>query len=143
MRYLGIFGLGFYRTTVIFEIGSFEFVLLQNLVKKQKWLHLGSKMPFFWVFFTKNALFEYFWARILKTIVRFEINLSNCKILWNNENAYKFGTKSALFGYFWARILKQYRHVRNQHLPISVIAKFCEETKMPISWNKNALFGYF
>ena len=39
MRYLGIFGLGFYKNTVIFEIGSFEFVLLQNFVKKQKWLH--------------------------------------------------------------------------------------------------------
>ena len=69
--------------------------------------------------------------------------MSNCKILWNNENAYKFATKSALFGYFWARILKKYRHVWNQHLPISVIAKFCEETKMPISGTKNALFGYF
>ena len=63
MRYLGIFGLGFYKTTVIFEIGSFEFVLLQNFVKKQKWLHLGLKCHFFgifhqecliWVFLSKN-----------------------------------------------------------------------------------------
>ena len=36
MRYLGIFGLGFYKTIVIFEISSFEFILLQNFVKKQK-----------------------------------------------------------------------------------------------------------
>ena len=72
----------------------------------------------------------------------------------------KFGTKSALFGYFWARILKNYCHIWDQHpqicqkwvfnsyskfqcLRISVIAKFCEETKMPKFGTKNALFGYF
>ena len=42
----------------------------------------------------------------------------------------KFGAKSAIFGYFGARILKSYCHIWNQHLRISVIAKFCEETKM-------------
>ena len=43
----------------------------------------------------------------------------------------KFGTKVALFGYFLARILKNYCPIWNQHLQISVIGKFCEETKMP------------
>ena len=55
----------------------------------------------------------------------------------------KFGTKSALFLYFWARILPNYCHIRNQHLRISVTAKFCEETKMPKFGIKIALFGYF
>ena len=72
----------------------------------------------------------------------------------------KFGTKSALFGYFWARILKNYCHIWDQHpqicqkwvfnsyskfqcLRISVIAKFCEETKMPKFGTKNALLGIF
>ena len=55
----------------------------------------------------------------------------------------KFGTKNALFGYFWATILKNYCHIWNHHLRISVIAKFCEETKMPKFGAKNVLFGYF
>ena len=55
----------------------------------------------------------------------------------------KFGTKSALFGYFPARILKNYCHICNQHLGISVIASFCEETKIPRFGTKSALFGYF
>ena len=55
----------------------------------------------------------------------------------------KIGTKSALFGYFWARILKTYCHIWNQHLAISVIAKFYEEKEMPRFGTKNALFGYF
>ena len=41
----------------------------------------------------------------------------------------KFGSKSALFGCFLARILNNYGHILNQHVRISVIAKFCEETK--------------
>ena len=63
------------------------------------------------------------------------MNFSHCKISGNNENA--------LFGYFWDRVLKNYCHIWNQHLWISVIAKFHEETKMPKFGTKNALFGYF
>ena len=55
----------------------------------------------------------------------------------------KFRTKSALFGYFWAKILKYYCHIRNQRLQISLIAKFCEETKMLKFGTKTAGFGYF
>ena len=36
--------------------------------------YIWDQNAIFLVFFTKNALFEYFWARILKTIVRFEIS---------------------------------------------------------------------
>ena len=54
-----------------------------------------------------------------------------------------FGTKSALFCYFWARILKNYCHIWNQHLRISLIAKFCEETKMFKIGTKSALFWVF
>ena len=56
---------------------------------------------------------------------------------------FKFGTKSALFWCFWARILKNYCHIWNQHLRICLIAKFCEETKMPKCGTKNALLRYF
>ena len=55
----------------------------------------------------------------------------------------KFGTKSALLGCFWAGILKNYSNIWNQHLQITVIAKFCEETKRPKCKTKNALFVYF
>ena len=55
----------------------------------------------------------------------------------------KFGTKSTLFEYFLARILKNYSHIWNQHFRITVIEKFCQETKMPKFGTKNALFGCF
>ena len=59
---LGIFGLEFENNIVIFEISILEFAYLQNFVKKQKCLNLGSKMR--WVFLTKNTVFGYFGARI-------------------------------------------------------------------------------
>ena len=65
-----------------------------------------TKMPKVW---SKNALFGYFWARVLK----------NCCHNWNQHPHFfqigkfcrkskmpKFGSKNALFGLFWARILK-------------------------------------
>ena len=56
MPYLGIFGLKFKRTIVIFETSTLKFVYLQNLGEK-------IKMP---KFGTKSALFVYFCTRILK-----------------------------------------------------------------------------
>ena len=47
---LGIFGLERENNIVIFEINTFEFVLLQNFVKKQKCLNLGPKMPILGIF---------------------------------------------------------------------------------------------
>ena len=55
----------------------------------------------------------------------------------------KTGTKNALFGYFWDKIFKNYCRIWNQHLQISVTAKFCEKTKMHNFGTKNVLFGYF
>ena len=52
-------------------------------------------------------------------------------------------TKNAWFGYFWAGILENCFHIRNQHLRISVVSKFCEETKVPKFGTKNALLGIF
>ena len=59
-------------------------------MRKQKWLNLGPKMPY-WVFLTKNALFGYFWARILIKLLwdlkSAPLNLSNCKISQKHKNA--------------------------------------------------------
>ena len=54
MPYLGIFdqkcyiwvflGHNFKKTIVIFEISTLKFVYMQNFMKKQKCLNLGSKM---------------------------------------------------------------------------------------------------
>ena len=50
---------------------------------------------------TKNALFEHFWASILKKILsNFKsapTNLSNCKIWQREPKMSKFGTKNTLF----------------------------------------------
>ena len=55
-------------------------------------------------FVTKNALFGYFWARLLKSHVVFEINtLKSVKLLnfvkKKKIKKAKYGKKSALFGY--------------------------------------------
>ena len=98
-------------------------------------------------FGTKNALFWYFWARILKKLLPYlksvPSNLSHCKILQKNPKIFKFETKNALFWYFWARILKTYCHIWNQCPRICLIAKYRKKTKMPKFGAKNALFGYF
>ena len=53
------------------------------------------------------------------------------------------GLKNALFAYFCARILNNPCHISHQNLRIYLIAKSCEETKMPTFGTKKALFGYF
>ena len=62
MPYLDIFGLESYKTIVIFEINTFEFVKLQNFAKKQKHRNLEPKMPYLGIFgldFQKTiAIFE-------------------------------------------------------------------------------------
>ena len=45
MPYLGIFGLEFKKTFVIFEISTLKVVFLRNFTEKQKCLNLGPKMP--------------------------------------------------------------------------------------------------
>ena len=64
MPYLGVLGLEFYKTIIIFEIRTLKFVKLQNL---------GPEMPY-WTFLTKSALFGYFRQELKKTIVRFQIS---------------------------------------------------------------------
>ena len=61
---LGIFGLEFQKTIVIFEISTLKFVQLQNFAKKQKCLKLGWKMPYL----------DMFGLEFQTTIVIFEIN---------------------------------------------------------------------
>ena len=96
-------------------------------------------------FGTKNTWFEYFGAGILKTIVIFEIGISNLSIcrISRKTKMPKLRTENALFEYFWARILESCCHIWNQHLRISATAKFCEETNMPKFGTKNALLGIF
>ena len=85
-------------------------------------------------FGTKNALFGYFWDRILKNY--WHIWNQNRQIFQIGKNREKmkmskFGTKNALFGCFWARILKNYCHIWNHHPRICPIVKFREKMKMP------------
>ena len=79
---------------------------------------------------TKNALYEYFWARILKKLLSYlksaPTNVSICKIS-RKMKIPKFRTKMEWFMYFWAGTLKEYCHIWNQHPRICLIAKFCEK----------------
>ena len=59
MLYLGIFGQNFNKAIVIFEIKHPQIYLFAKS-------HEKTKMP---KFGTKNALFGYFWATILKELL--------------------------------------------------------------------------
>ena len=93
MPYLDFCGQEFQKNIVRLEISTFKFVFLQSFSKK-------IKMP---KFGTKNAVFGYFWARILK--------IYYCHI-WNQHpwifliakyceimKMAKFGSKNALIGH--------------------------------------------
>ena len=107
-------------------------------------------------FGSKNALFGYFWAKILK----------NCYHIWNQHlriclvakfykktKIPKFGTKNAVFGFFWPKMFyldifqlefeNNYCYILNQHPRICLIAKFYEKVKIPKFGTKNVLCEYF
>ena len=80
MAYLGIFGQEFEKNVVRFKISTLKFVYLQKIPRKSKifGLEFENKHPRICVnakfrekakmpkFGTKNALFGYFWPRILQ-----------------------------------------------------------------------------
>ena len=146
---LGIFGLEFKKTIVIFEISTFGLVWLQNFVKKQKCLYLEPKMPFFgFIFLTQNALFGYLGQEFKKNYCHIWNQHPQMCLFAKFHQKKKtkmptFGTKNAWFGYFWTGIWKQFCHIWNQHPRICLLAKFRGKTKMPKFGTKNALFGYF
>ena len=81
---LDIFGLEFGNNLAIFEISTLKFLILQIFRKKQKSLNLRPKMPYLGIF-EKNALFGYFWGRIVvkKTIAIFELSTLKFAYLHN------------------------------------------------------------
>ena len=86
---------------------------------------------------TKNVLFWYFRARILKYYFDILKELTRiCLVAKFCEKTKMpgFGIKKALFRFFWTKILKQYCHILNPHPQICLVAKFREKTKMPEFW---------
>ena len=96
-------------------------------------------------FGTKTALYEYFWARILKRLLSYlkstPSNVPICKIS-RKKKIPKFRTKMEWFMYFWAGTLKEYCHIWNQHRRICLIAKFCEK-KLPNFGTNMPYLGIF
>ena len=112
-----------------------------------------TKMP---KFGTKNALFGYFWARILKNYCHIwnqHLRISVIAKFCEETKMPKFGTKNDLLGIFdqecviWVflgkNVLKDYCHIWNQHPQICLFAKFHEKEKISKSGTKNTLFWYF
>ena len=88
------FGKNFKYTIVKFEMSRLEFVYLQNLSKKLKFLNL--------------VIFE---IEFENNIVIFEISTVEFFLIAKyrgKTKMLKFGTRNALFLYFCGRILKQY-----------------------------------
>ena len=64
--------------------------------------------------------------------------------IWDQKcHFFVFSTRNALFQYFLARILKNHCHVLNEHLRISVMAKFWEKTKIAWIWGQKCLIWVF
>ena len=81
--YFGIFGLGFEKAVWNHHP---QICLTANFAKKQKCLNLQPKMYDSGIFrleFEKKKKKK----KILSSLFSVPSNLSNCKILWNNENA--------------------------------------------------------
>ena len=78
MPYFGIFGLGFEKTVWNHHP---QICLAATFAKKQKCLNLQPKMYDSGIF---RLEFE---KKILSYLFSVPSNLSNCKILWNNESA--------------------------------------------------------
>ena len=74
---LGIFGLEFENNFVIFEITALEFVYLQNLALKQKWLNLESKMPYLSSFDKKCLISVFLGENVKNTSIICEISPLN------------------------------------------------------------------
>ena len=93
----------------------------------------------------KNALFGYFWARVLKNYGLIWISTLKIFQLQNvaKEQKCLICDQKCLIWFFWGIILKNYCHIWNQHPQICLIAKFCKNTRMLKFWSKNALFGCF
>ena len=120
----------------LFEISTLEFVYLQNLMEKQKYLNLGAKITLFGFFgleFEKRYCDIWNLHPWICLVAKFDAKL---KIL-------EFGTKNTWFGYCWARISKKCCHIWNQHTGIDLIAKFSEIMKMAKFGTKKSLFRYF
>ena len=95
---------------------------------------------------TKNALFRYFWGRILKKYCNIWIQqpqFSPTEKFFKKTKTSKLGTKNTLFRYIWGRFLKNYCHIWNQYPQICVIAKFCTKIKMPNFGTKYHWLGIF
>ena len=82
-------------------------------------------------FRTKNVLFTYFGASIIKNYI-WNQHPRICQITKFREKLKmpKFGTKNAFLGYFLTGSWKEYCDIWNQHSQISLVAKFWEKTKM-------------
>ena len=96
---------------------------------KAKPLNLGPKMPDLSICCRLEIMLSYLKSE--------PSNLSNCKILWENENTW-IRDKKRLNWVFLGWIFSTFK---NQHLWISVIAEFCEIMKIPKFGNKIFWFG--
>ena len=93
MSYLSIFGLQFEKNWS----QHLQMSLIAKLVKKQKYLNLGSKMCDSGIF---GLEFEKKYCHVWNHHPRIYLIENYIEIM----KMPKFGTKSALFGYFWAKI---------------------------------------
>ena len=135
MPYLGIFQLASWKTIVTLEISTLKYVNFQNFVKKTK----------FSLFDTKNALFGYFCARILRKYCHISSRHTQICLIakcCQKTKLPKFGILNGL-RYFWGLISKGPYHIWNQHAKICLIRKFSKKLKLFTLGKQNFWFRIF
>ena len=124
--------------------------------RKNKNVKIWDQKCLIWVFLTKNTIFGYFWATILKELLSYfksaPSNLNICKISRKNKNAkiwdqkyliWIFLTKNAIFGYFWTTILKELSSYLKSAPSNLFTCKISRQNKNAKFGTKNAWFWYF
>ena len=137
MPYLGIFRLTSWKTIVTLEMSTLKYVNFQNFVKK-------TKFP---LFDTKNALFGYFCARILKNCCNISSKHTQIYLILKcskkKQEDLNLGPKLPWLDIFIfvLEVLKLF-NILNQHPHICLIAKFCKKKRLPKFRTLNG-FAYF
>ena len=137
MSYLGILGLVFLKTYYhIWNQHPWVCLIAKFCKKKQKYLNIGPKMPYF-IF---GLFLGWNFRKLLWYLKSAPSNLSNAEF---REKMKILGAKLPYLRIFGLEFSKDYCHIWNRHPWIYLNAKFREKMKMPKFRNKNDLFEYF
>ena len=123
---MGIFWLELYKTIVIFEVKTIVILKFCEVTKMSK-------------FGIKNALFCYFWAKILNKLYSY-LKSARSK-LWKSKNVSICAQKCLIWVFFVWNLKTILSYLKSA--PIVLIGKFREKIKIPNLGTKMTYLGSF